>query len=1086
MCAHCRHHFVFHVTPGHQTPGRLEQDGHLLHHYVRTSAQTFRDEGVEESPSFKIYPLVARAEYECSVCAHRVAVDMTAPRLSAKWIDLLTDEQRIRSRIDIARREDPERFDVVKDSLQTGALNTLQAYLRNLTADGATESKRILFRNKIYHLQFGSDAKPLFSYLGFTYARNEDDEEMWVTPVLEPQATTPLNSRRAFYEDVRTEIQSVIAKLPGKHLVESLPRSVLEKLLECGDGKYCHAIGADASDNLGHFDTLGAPRESDPVLLQWAYECQVRVDPARQDAYLRALEGLFKSGKVSRKTESLETFLTTELSKQTVPIATTPLAQALRYFNLAPDCPEPDSYILAVYKTFVEQSPAQRHKHRAMLQQIGSGRNSRQILDIVYNDTMGVKEAYDLLGADRSYVMSGIAVMAQQEIDSAKADPGLVLMALETIARDRPADGPNDTERQEFDHIMASIRDRSTGDGRSQDMQDSSPSLDLPVGLENLRNTCYLNSILQYFFSVTTVRELALRCSHQPCLPSTQDGVIQTLQRLGLSKLPPGRAFLANHFARELGALFQELQTSSKACVRPRQRLANAALMRSFRVRSALEDKTATEEPSAKDLPPLPPRNNVVSASPRITVNPVSDASETASDVSSQTLVNQADDERSYVVVEHQTDKSDADLVDIEMSEASATGSPQREVSRDSDLTVGELAKELDQPNVGSDQMDIDEVMGNMIDLLEAAEEVSQAVDPASGRDSSIRESFFSANVDHRKSTGGPWSTNKRSDRWAVAYPAAKGSRELHDALEPTFGLEQTDTDKLLFLTIEDPAPNFHVYIQRTSLVSKNLNLVQIPETLFLDRYMEADKQSTLFSRRKRAWNINARLTQIEEQLGGASTYGNPTMIADWQQSLGDKGNDDAEWSIVNLDQADDLAPSYDQSRADTTINLNSSAEGPGRELEDVNGEAGLVAEKELLLEERKGLFSEMLSVRYRLHAVLCHVGTSGRAGHYWAWVHDFEQGVWRKYNDTTVTVEETAQVLAQLSTTDKGEPYYVAYVRESEIDKLVQVPRREIPAPEETEPVPGVSRGSPDVEMLETRDAVSVERVEDVEMEPR
>lgn len=32
--------------------------------------------------------------------------------------------------------------------------------------------------------------------------------------------------------------------------------------------------------------------------------------------------------------------------------------------------------------------------------------------------------------------------------------------------------------------------------------------LDLPVGLVNLRNTCYLNSILQYFYSVNLVREL--------------------------------------------------------------------------------------------------------------------------------------------------------------------------------------------------------------------------------------------------------------------------------------------------------------------------------------------------------------------------------------------------------------------------------------------------------------------------------------------------------------------------------------------------------------------------------------------------
>lgn len=34
--------------------------------------------------------------------------------------------------------------------------------------------------------------------------------------------------------------------------------------------------------------------------------------------------------------------------------------------------------------------------------------------------------------------------------------------------------------------------------------------LNLPPGLDNLRNTCYLNSILQYLYTVTPVRELVL------------------------------------------------------------------------------------------------------------------------------------------------------------------------------------------------------------------------------------------------------------------------------------------------------------------------------------------------------------------------------------------------------------------------------------------------------------------------------------------------------------------------------------------------------------------------------------------------
>jgi ubiquitin carboxyl-terminal hydrolase 25/28 len=75
--------------------------------------------------------------------------------------------------------------------------------------------------------------------------------------------------------------------------------------------------------------------------------------------------------------------------------------------------------------------------------------------------------------------------------------------------------------------------------------------VELPVGLANLRNTCYLNSILQYFYSVNAVRNLALK-SDLPALEPTEANLGHIL-RVGSSnqdenqpELETGRAFVGH------------------------------------------------------------------------------------------------------------------------------------------------------------------------------------------------------------------------------------------------------------------------------------------------------------------------------------------------------------------------------------------------------------------------------------------------------------------------------------------------------------------------------------------------------------
>jgi ubiquitin carboxyl-terminal hydrolase 25/28 len=143
---------------------------------------------------------------------------------------------------------------------------------------------------------------------------------------------------------------------------------------------------------------------------------------------------------------------------------------------------------------------------------------------------------------------------------------------------------------------------------------------------------------------------------------------------------------------------------------------------------------------------------------------------------------------------------------------------------------------------------------------------------------------------------------------------------------------------------------------------------------------------------------------------------------------------------------------------------------------QDLEAEAG--KQHTMLRNELATLFDDMTSVKYRLHAAICHSGNAS-AGHYWVWIRDFEKGVWRKYNDENVT-EETEESARKALTS--GDPYYIAYVRDEDVRSLVSIPARQVATVMAREA--GGTTGhcqDGDIEMV---DAAATEHVEDVRIE--
>ncbi len=457
-----------------------------------------------------------------------------------------------------------------------------------------------------------------------------------------------------------------------------------------------------------------------------------------------------------------------------------------------------------------------------------------------------------------------------------------------------------------------------------------------------------------------------------------------------------------------------------------------------------------------------------------MTVDSVQEHSETASEVSGQTLVEKTEDDPSFVVIEHGAGNDGSTAMEVDEADVSTTGSTKDVDLKNSRLSVEELSAEINKEAVGSDQMDVDEVMGNAIDHLRASIKISRAEDSNSGPDP-IEQAFFSTFIDNRKKSGDKdWTRTARTDRWVTAIPSQPGM-DLYDALAASFDLEQLAGDLSSFTSIDKPAPHFHICIQRSQAVGKNENPIIIYDRIYLDRFMhDSDVKSQRFKARKRAWDIKTRLNEMT-----ATASKSPVESS----SKGDSKNT-AEASTTGAEASVDGFLLVDKSallRPDA-VGSNRSMTSPGiaevsgrhTELdtqlpkpvttispppEDVAIGDQLLPptaednfwrefdeqennERDSLLMEKQSLFKSMETVPYRLHAVICHTG-SANAGHYWVWIHDFEKDVWRKYNDRRVTEHSPEEVFAQLNS--KGEPYYLAYVRESEINNLVSIPKRQL-----------------------------------------
>lgn len=273
----------------------------------------------------------------------------------------------------------------------------------------------------------------------------------------------------------------------------------------------------------------------------------------------------------------------------------------------------------------------------------------------------------------------------------------------------------------------------------------------------------------------------------------------------------------------------------------------------------------------------------------------------------------------------------------------------------------------------------------------------------------------------------------------AIIVDVANGSRDLYNALDAQFDLHKVlvGTRKVpRFGTIEHLPPFLQVNVQRvgfdltTKLPFKVENHLQLPEVLYMDRYVAGDAQ--LLRRRRRAWEWKEKLRELEWHREVLTK----TPIKDMKMP----DVLDATYEFVSKlesekDAEDDDLMDVDPIAIDTSL---------GEELQSRSKElADSLKEVETrisgLKTSIKDQFDGMEQHGYRLHALFIHRGSAG-AGHYWIYIRDFKRNVWIKYNDDHVDIEtDMDNIFKEDPRNPSATPYFLVYVRQGMEDRLVE-----------------------------------------------
>lgn len=235
-----------------------------------------------------------------------------------------------------------------------------------------------------------------------------------------------------------------------------------------------------------------------------------------------------------------------------------------------------------------------------------------------------------------------------------------------------------------------------------------------------------------------------------------------------------------------------------------------------------------------------------------------------------------------------------------------------------------------------------------------------------------------------------------------------------------------------VYKTLKSFPPILQISINRIRLGRdgkpvKSVDRIRLEETLYMDRFSEDE---TVLAKRKQCWEWRRRLRSLQAEketiqktdtgIDGPSTL---DAVSAWLSTVSECDMTLLEAGLEPMNVPESLASDLQQESALQRGRL-TVIEKEVRELEDK------------IAKQFSG--PEFEKVKYRLHAVFFHRGSTGH-GHYWTCIYDNQHNIWRLYNDEKVEQVNRLDDILNAETWQQGTPTYAVYVRDDTKEQYVE-----------------------------------------------